>query len=130
MLYTGVLVLYAVAIGFIGFGLFLILIRSDKEKTIKTLGAGVTMFILAMIIIEFRPAAKGDILITADKIELTDSNGKSSCNVTDEYLGVTYKYQEENEEEVRSFCSQFQLGQNYTITYRYDEGQYSILKVK
>lgn len=128
MLYTGVLVLYAVAIGFIGFGLFLILTRSDKETILKTLGAGVAMFVLAMVIIEFRPAAEGEILITADKIELVDSNGLVSCQVTDDFLGVTYMY-EEDEEKVRDFCSQFQLGEDYTITYRYDEGQYYILKV-
>lgn len=129
MLYTGVLALYAVAIGCIGFGLFLILTRSDKEKITKTLGAGIGMFILTMVIIEFRPAATGEVLITADKIELIDSNGKASCNVTDEFLGITYKYEEENDAKVSKFCSQLQLGQEYTITYRFDEGQHYIIKV-
>ncbi|QOR67784.1 hypothetical protein IM538_06520 [Cytobacillus suaedae] len=129
MLYTGVLVLYAVAIGFIGFGLLLILTRSGKEKVLKTLGAGVAMFILAMVIIEFRPAAEGNIVITADEVELHNSNGKASCNVTDQLLELTYKYEEEDEGKVRKFCSQFELGEDYTITYRVDEGSHYIVKV-
>jgi hypothetical protein len=128
MLYTGVLVLYAVSIGFIGFGLFLMLTRSDKEKIAKTLGAGIVMFVLAFVIIEFRPAAKGEIIITADEFEVLDINGQMTCKVTDDFLGITYKY-EGSQEEVRNFCSQFQLGENYTLTYRYEEGQYFIVKV-
>ena len=130
MLYLLNLVLYAVSIGFIGTGIIMLLMKYNRRITLITLSTGIILLLIGFSIHKLAPSTGGKMIIEADVVRIVEGRKAPYCEVKDNYISITFHYENEDKTKVEEFCLQFTQGETYEIKYRYENGNYTMVAVK
>ncbi|WP_223701337.1 hypothetical protein [Sutcliffiella deserti] len=124
-LYYLTLVLYAVAIGFIGFCLFSLFVRADKKKAFISLIIGLVLFVAAMSLSKVPREAS----VLVGDVQISTDNKEYFCTIIEEDAETEYVYIYEDKDAAENFCSQFEVGKEYNLQYSLENNRYVITKV-
>jgi hypothetical protein len=129
MVYIFTLILYAVTLGFIGLGIFMLFVGYEKKKTIIVLTIALILVIAGLSINKLIPVSKGERTINVDNKAVSEIDGVFHCVLKDDYLEMDFSYENSDKTKAETFCSQFNQGEQYTIKYVREDGVYLIKEV-
>ncbi|MBD8071421.1 hypothetical protein [Bacillus sp. PS06] len=121
-LYFASLVLYAVAFGLLGFGIFTLFSRSNQKRGSIAIISGVVIFVAVMSANVLYPVSAGEKTIVANYTNVSSADDSFYCEIYDEYTNAHYRYYSSEKEEATAFCSNIELGKEYSINYTYKDG--------
>ncbi|MGG4488164.1 hypothetical protein [Metabacillus idriensis] len=122
MIYIFTLVLYAVTLGFIGLGIFMLFTGYEKKKTILVLIIALVLVIAGLSINKLIPASDGERTIDVDYKAVSEIDGGYQCILKDDYLEMDFSYADGDKVKAETFCNQFNQGEEYTINYVRKDG--------
>jgi hypothetical protein len=105
----------------------------EKKKGRIALIVGTLLLITTFILYSYRPAVSGEELVTVQEAAVSaQENGTYHCSVTDVDSEIAYHHESANQEEAEAFCSQFEVGSEYTISFEYDLDleEYKLIELK
>lgn len=123
MAYIFTLILYAVTLGFIGLGIFMLFVGYEKKITIIVLTIALILVIAGLSINTLIPASEGERTIKVDNKAVSElEDGVFHCVLKDDYLEMDFSYEAGDKTKAKTFCDQSNQEEEYTIKYvRKDE---------
>ncbi|MDQ0860770.1 hypothetical protein [Bacillus sp. V2I10] len=122
MVYIFTLILYAVTLGFIGLGIFMLFVGYEKKKTIIVLTIALILVIAGLSINKLIPVSEGERTINVDNKAVSEIDGVFHCVLNDDYLEMDFSYETGDKAKADTFCKQFNQGEEYTIKFVRKDG--------